>query len=115
MEFSKVEGIEYLDKVIAVDQSPIGRTPRSNPATYTGFFTDIRKLFAELSESKVRGYGSGRFSFNVVGGRCEVCKGAGVQTIEMNFLPNVSVTCKDCNGKRYNSETLEIKYKGLNI
>ncbi|MBO98601.1 MAG: excinuclease ABC subunit A [Flavobacteriales bacterium] len=115
LEFSKVEGIEYLDKVIAVDQSPIGRTPRSNPATYTSFFTDIRKLFAELSESKVRGYGSGRFSFNVVGGRCEVCKGAGVQTIEMNFLPNVSVTCKDCNGKRYNSETLEIKYKGLNI
>ena len=115
LEFSKVEGIEYLDKVIAVDQSPIGRTPRSNPATYTSFFTDIRKLYAELSESKVRGYGSGRFSFNVVGGRCEVCKGAGVQTIEMNFLPNVSVTCKDCNGKRYNSETLEIKYKGLNI
>ena len=115
LEFSKVEGIEYLDKVIAVDQSPIGRTPRSNPATYTSFFTDIRKLFAELSESKVRGYGSGRFSFNVVGGRCEVCKGAGIQTIEMNFLPNVSVTCKDCNGKRYNSETLEIKYKGLNI
>jgi len=115
LEFLKVEGIEYLDKVIAVDQSPIGRTPRSNPATYTSVFTDIRKLFAELSESKVRGYGSGRFSFNVVGGRCEVCKGAGVQTIEMNFLPNVSVTCKDCNGKRYNSETLEIKYKGLNI
>ena len=115
LEFLKVEGIEYLDKVIAVDQSPIGRTPRSNPATYTSVFTDIRKLFAELPESKVRGYGSGRFSFNVVGGRCEVCKGAGVQTIEMNFLPNVSVTCKDCNGKRYNSETLEIKYKGLNI
>jgi len=115
LEFGSLEGIEYLDKVIEVDQSPLGRTPRSNPATYTGVFSDIRKLFEQTPEAKVRGYGAGRFSFNVAGGRCETCKGAGVQTIEMNFLPDVYVTCKDCNGKRYNRETLEVKYKGKSI
>lgn len=111
----KVIGIENLDKVIEVNQSPLGRTPRSNPATYTGVFSDIRKLFEQTPESKIRGYKAGRFSFNVKGGRCETCKGAGLQTIEMNFLPDVYVRCKDCNGKRYNRETLEIKYKGRNI
>ncbi len=115
LEYDSLEGIEHIDKVIEVDQSPLGRTPRSNPATYTGVFSDIRKLFEQTPEAKVRGYGAGRFSFNVSGGRCETCKGAGVQTIEMNFLPDVYVTCKDCNGKRYNRETLEVKYKGKSI
>ncbi len=115
LEYDTIEGIENIDKVIEVDQSPIGRTPRSNPATYTGVFADIRKLFELTPDSKIRGYGAGRFSFNVKGGRCETCRGAGVQTIEMNFLPDVYVVCKDCNGKRYNRETLEIKYKGESI
>ena len=111
----RFEGIENLDKAIVIDQSPIGRTPRSNPATYTGLFADIRDLFAATADAKARGYGPGRFSFNVKGGRCETCRGAGVQTIEMNFLPDVYVTCKSCGGHRYNRETLEVKYKGKNI
>ncbi|MFW5656891.1 MAG: excinuclease ABC subunit UvrA [Bacteroidota bacterium] len=115
LEYKKLEGLEHVDKVIEVNQAPLGRTPRSNPATYTGVFSDIRKLFEQTPESKIRGYKAGRFSFNVKGGRCETCTGAGVQTIEMNFLPDVYVQCKDCNGKRYNRETLEIKYKGRNI
>jgi excinuclease ABC subunit A len=115
LEYDNLKGIENIDKVIEVDQSPLGRTPRSNPATYTGVFGDIRKIFEQTPEAKIRAYGAGRFSFNVSGGRCETCKGAGVQTIEMNFLPDVYVTCKDCNGMRYNRETLEIKYKGKNI
>lgn len=115
LDYDKIIGIENIDKVIEVDQSPIGRTPRSNPATYTGVFSDIRKLFEMTPESKIRGYGAGRFSFNVKGGRCETCRGAGVQTIEMNFLPDVYVVCKECNGHRYNRETLEIKYKGESI
>jgi excinuclease ABC subunit A len=115
LQYETIEGIENIDKVIEVDQSPIGRTPRSNPATYTGVFSDIRKLFEQTPEAKIRGYGAGRFSFNVKGGRCETCKGAGVQTIEMNFLPDVYVVCKDCNGRRYNRETLEVKYKGESI
>lgn len=110
-----IEGIEHLDKVILVDQSPIGRTPRSNPATYTGAFDTIRRLFSEVPFAKVRGYGPGRFSFNVKGGRCETCKGDGVIRLEMHFLPDVYVTCEQCNGKRYNKETLEILYKGKNI
>ena len=110
-----VEGLEYVDKVVDVDQAPIGRTPRSNPATYTKVFDEIRKLFAELPESKIRAYKPGRFSFNVSGGRCETCKGGGVQVIEMNFLPDVMVQCPDCDGKRYNRETLEIRYKGKTI
>ena len=110
-----VEGIEALDKVIAIDQSPIGRTPRSNPATYTGLFTDIRELFAQTPDAKARGYKSGRFSFNVRGGRCEACEGDGVKCIEMHFLPDVYVTCDVCKGKRYNYDTLEVKYKGKNI
>lgn len=110
-----IKGIDHVDKVIEVDQSPLGRTPRSNPATYTGVFTDIRKLFEQTPDAKIRGFGSGRFSFNVKGGRCETCKGAGVQTIEMNFLPDVYVKCPDCNGQRYNRETLEVKYKGESI
>ncbi|MDD9931558.1 MAG: excinuclease ABC subunit A, partial [Candidatus Marinimicrobia bacterium] len=109
------KGIEYLDKVIEIDQKPIGRTPRSNPATYTGVFTFIRDLFAQLPESKIRGYKPGRFSFNVKGGRCESCEGDGIIKIEMNFLPDVYVTCEVCKGARYNRETLEIKYKGKNI
>ncbi len=113
--YKKIEGIENIDKVIEVNQSPLGRTPRSNPVTYTGVFSDIRKLFEITPESKIRGYTAGRFSFNVKGGRCETCKGAGEQIIEMNFLPDVYVHCKDCNGKRYNRETLEIKYKGKSI
>ncbi len=113
--YSSIEGINNTDKIIEVNQSPIGRTPRSNPATYTGVFSDIRKLFEQTPESKIRAYKAGRFSFNVRGGRCETCKGAGVQTIEMNFLPDVYVLCKDCNGKRYNRETLEVKYKGKSI
>ncbi len=115
LPFSGVEGTENIDKVIEVNQSPLGRTPRSNPATYTGVFSDIRKIFEQTPEAKIRGYKAGRFSFNVKGGRCETCKGAGVETIEMNFLPDVYVTCKSCNGKRYNRETLEIKFKGKSI
>lgn len=115
MPYETLDGLKLLDKVIDVDQSPIGRTPRSNPATYTNVFGDIRKLFESTPESKIRGFKAGRFSFNVKGGRCEECKGAGVQTIEMNFLPDVYVTCKACNGKRYNRETLEVRYKGKTI
>ncbi len=115
LPYKSVEGIKNIDKVIEVNQAPIGKTPRSNPATYTGVFSDIRKLFEQTRESKIRGYKAGRFSFNVKGGRCETCKGAGVQTIEMNFLPDVYVECNDCNGKRYNRETLEIRYKGMSI
>ena len=114
-KFDKFEGIEYLDKIIDIDQSPIGRTPRSNPATYTGVFNDIRELFAMTPDAKMRGYSSGRFSFNVRGGRCEACSGDGVNKIEMHFLPDVYVTCDVCHGKRYNRETLEVKYKGKNI
>jgi excinuclease ABC subunit A len=110
-----VEGLSHLDKVIEIDQSPIGRTPRSNPATYTDVFSDIRNLFASLPESQIRGYKPGRFSFNVKGGRCETCGGGGVRVIEMNFLPDVYVKCESCNGKRYNRETLEIRYKGKSI
>ncbi|MFN2382825.1 MAG: excinuclease ABC subunit UvrA [Gemmatimonadota bacterium] len=113
--FDALEGIEHLDKVIAIDQSPIGRTPRSNPATYTGLFTPIREVFAELPESKMRGYGQGRFSFNVAGGRCEACGGDGLLKIEMHFLPDVYVPCEECRGRRYNRETLEIYYKGKTI
>ena len=112
---NKINGIEYLDKVIDIDQSPIGRTPRSNPATYTGAFSPIREWFAGLPESRARGYSPGRFSFNVKGGRCEACKGDGLIKIEMHFLPDVYVTCESCKGKRYNRETLEIKFKGKNI
>ncbi len=115
LPYKHIEGLEHIDKVIKVDQQPIGRTPRSNPATYTGVFDDIRKLFSELPDSKIRGYLPGRFSFNVKGGRCETCKGAGVRTIEMNFLPDVYVKCEACNGKRYNRETLEVRYKGKSI
>ncbi|MBN1107163.1 MAG: excinuclease ABC subunit UvrA [Bacteroidales bacterium] len=115
LPYHDVEGAANLDKVIEVSQSPIGKTPRSNPATYTGVFTDIRKLFEQTTDAKVRGFGAGRFSFNVKGGRCESCEGAGVKTIEMNFLPDVYVHCSDCNGQRYNRETLEVKYKGKNI
>lgn len=115
MPYKKIEGLEFLDKVIEVDQSPIGRTPRSNPATYTNLFSDIRNLFSELTESKIRGYKPGRFSFNVKGGRCETCQGAGLKMIEMNFLPDVFVPCETCHGKRFNRETLEVRYKGKSI
>ena len=115
LEYRELKGIEHLDKVIAIDQSPIGRTPRSNPATYTGLFTPIRDLYARLPESKIRGYKAGRYSFNVKGGRCEVCEGDGIKKIEMHFLPDVYVQCEVCKGKRYNRETLEINYKGKNI
>ena len=115
LPYESVQGLKHIDKVIEIDQSPIGRTPRSNPATYTNVFGDIRNLFAEVPESKIRGYKPGRFSFNVKGGRCENCQGAGVVTIEMNFLPDVYVNCSECNGKRYNRETLEIRYKGKSI
>lgn len=115
LPYKKIEGLENIDKVIEIDQSPIGRTPRSNPATYCGFFTDIRTLFAAVPEAKIRGYNAGRFSFNVKSGRCEVCEGAGMRVIEMNFLPDVYVMCEKCNGKRYNRETLEIRYKGKSI
>ena len=111
----RIEGLEHLDKVIAIDQSPIGRTPRSNPATYTGLFTEIRNLFASTRDAKAKGYSSGRFSFNVRGGRCEACEGDGVKCIEMNFLPDVYVKCDVCHGKRYNRDTLDVKYKGKNI
>jgi excinuclease ABC subunit A len=115
LPYSKISGLEHIDKVIEIDQSPIGRTPRSNPATYTGLFTDIRNLFSELPEAKIRGYKPGRFSFNTKGGRCETCKGAGVKTIEMNFLPDVYVECETCQGRRYNRETLEVRLKGHSI
>lgn len=115
LEYKSVKGLEHIDKVIEIDQSPIGRTPRSNPATYCGFFTEIRTLFASLPEAKIRGYKPGRFSFNVKSGRCEVCEGGGMRVIEMNFLPDVYVHCEKCNGKRYNRETLEIRYKGKSI
>ena len=115
LPYKKLEGIDHIDKIVDVDQTPIGRTPRSNPATYTGMFTDIRNLFAELPESKIRGYKAGRFSFNVKGGRCETCQGGGLKVIEMNFLPDVYVHCETCNGKRFNRETLEVRYKGKSI
>jgi Excinuclease ATPase subunit len=115
LPYSQIIGIDNVDKLIVVDQSPIGRTPRSNPATYTNVFADIRKLFENTPDAKIRGFKAGRFSFNVKGGRCETCKGAGVETIEMNFLPSVYVKCKECNGKRYNLETLAVKYKGKSI
>ena len=115
LPFESLTGIEHIDKVIEVNQSPIGRTPRSNSMTYTGIFSDIRKLFEKLPESKIRGYKAGRFSFNVKGGRCETCQGAGVKTIEMNFLPDIYVHCEDCNGRRYNRETLEVRYRGKSI
>lgn len=115
LEYKSVKGLEQIDKVIEIDQSPIGRTPRSNPATYCGFFTDIRTLFASVPEAKIRGYNAGRFSFNVKAGRCDVCEGGGMRVIEMNFLPDVYVHCEKCNGRRYNRETLEIRYKGKSI
>jgi excinuclease ABC subunit A len=115
LKYKSIEGIEKVDKVIEIDQSPIGRTPRSNPATYTGVFDEIRKLYATLPEAKIRGYQAGRFSFNVKGGRCETCRGAGVRIIEMNFLPDVHVPCESCSGKRYNRETLEVRFKGKSI
>lgn len=114
-QHKEIKGIENLEKVIDIDQSPIGRTPRSNPATYTGVFDDIRDVFAATNEAKIRGYKKGRFSFNVKGGRCEACKGDGIIKIEMHFLPDVYVPCEVCHGKRYNRETLEVKYKGKNI
>ncbi|MDE5772892.1 MAG: excinuclease ABC subunit UvrA [Muribaculaceae bacterium] len=115
LPYKDVEGLDNIDKVVTVDQSPLGRSPRSNPATYTGVFSDIRKLYVELPEAKIRGYKPGRFSFNVSGGRCEACKGNGYRTIEMNFLPDVLVPCEQCHGKRYNRETLEVRYKGKSI
>ncbi|MEJ7768676.1 MAG: excinuclease ABC subunit UvrA, partial [Chitinophagaceae bacterium] len=115
MEHVSIAGLELIDKVIEIDQSPIGRTPRSNPATYCGFFTDIRTLFASVPEAKIRGYTAGRFSFNVKSGRCEMCGGGGMRVIEMNFLPDVYVHCEKCNGKRYNRDTLEIRYKAKSI
>ncbi|HLT48538.1 MAG TPA: ATP-binding cassette domain-containing protein, partial [Rubricoccaceae bacterium] len=115
LPYDDVEGLEHVDKVIAIDQSPIGRTPRSNPATYTGLFGLIRDLFATLPEAQIRGYKPGRFSFNVKGGRCEHCKGAGIVKLEMNFLPDVHVACEVCKGRRFNPETLEVRYKGKNI
>ncbi len=115
LPYRAIEGLENIDKVVTVDQSPLGRTPRSNPATYTGVFTDIRNLFVSLPEAKIRGYKPGRFSFNTAGGRCEVCKGNGYKTIEMNFLPDVLIPCEECHGKRYNRETLEVRFKGKSI
>ncbi len=115
MPYKKIDGLDFVDKVIEIDQSPIGRTPRSNPATYCGFFNEIRQLFAQIPEAKIRGYNAGRFSFNVKGGRCEECQGGGMRVIEMNFLPDVYVPCEKCNGRRYNRETLEIRYKGKSI
>ena len=114
-KYREIQGIENFDKVIDIDQSPIGRTPRSNPATYTGMFDHIRDLFAQMPEAKVRGYSKGRFSFNVKGGRCEACRGDGITKVEMHFLPDVYVPCEVCGGARYNHETLEVKYKGKNI
>jgi excinuclease ABC subunit A len=113
--YEEIEGLELLDKVVDIDQSPIGRTPRSNPATYTGIFTPVRELFAGTQEARTRGYRPGRFSFNVKGGRCEACQGDGVVKVEMHFLPDVYVACDVCKSRRYNRETLEVKYKGLNI
>ena len=110
-----IEGYENIEKIIEVNQEPIGRTPRSNPATYTGIFTNIRDLFAQVPEAKIRGYEKGRFSFNVKGGRCETCSGDGIIKIEMHFLPDVYVQCEVCKGRRYNRETLEVKYKGKSI
>lgn len=115
LAFDKIEGVEHIDKIVSVDQSPLGRTPRSNPATYTDVFTEIRKLFVEMPESKMRAYKPGRFSFNVAGGRCETCGGNGYKTIQMNFLPDVLVPCETCHGKRYNRETLEVRFKGKSI
>ena len=115
LPYKSIDGLQHIDKVIDIDQSPIGRTPRSNPATYTGLFTLIRDLFTQLPEAQIRGYKAGRFSFNVKGGRCENCEGDGVRKIEMNFLPDVYVHCDVCNGKRYNRETLEVHYKGKSI
>jgi excinuclease ABC subunit A len=115
LPYKKIDGLKLVDKVIEVDQSPIGRTPRSNPATYTGVFTEIRDLFANMPEAKIRGYKTGRFSFNVKGGRCETCEGAGLRLIEMEFLPDVYVPCETCKGKRYNRETLEVRFKGKSI
>jgi excinuclease ABC subunit A len=115
MPYQSVEGTEHIDKIIDIDQSPIGRTPRSNPATYTGVWSEIRHLYANLPESKIRGYKPGRFSFNVKGGRCETCEGGGLRVIEMNFLPDVYVHCETCQGKRFNRETLEVRYKGKSI
>jgi excinuclease ABC subunit A len=115
LPYDSIEGLENVDKVVNVDQSPLGRTPRSNPATYTGVFSDIRNLFVALPEAKVRGYKAGRFSFNLTGGRCEACSGNGYKTIEMNFLPDVYVPCEVCHGKRYNRETLEVRFKGKSI
>ena len=115
LEYEQIEGLEHIDKLVVVDQSPIGRTPRSNPATYSNVFGDIRKLFEATPDAQIRGFKAGRFSFNVKGGRCEECRGAGVQTIEMNFLPDVYVKCRACGGNRYNRETLEVKYKGKSI
>ena len=115
LPYKKISGLEHIDKVIDINQSPIGRTPRSNPATYTGVFSEIRSLFAKVPEAAIRGYKPGRFSFNVAGGRCETCKGGGLKVIEMNFLPDVYVECETCQGKRFNRETLEIRYKGKSI
>ncbi|MBR3075159.1 MAG: excinuclease ABC subunit UvrA, partial [Bacteroidales bacterium] len=115
LPYSGIEGIENIDKVIEIDQSPIGRSPRSNPATFTGVFDDIRKLFEETPDAQVRGFGAGRFSFNVAGGRCEECKGAGIKVVEMNFLPSVNVVCDVCRGRRYKEDTLAVRYKGKNI
>jgi excinuclease ABC subunit A len=115
LPYKKIEGLEHIDKVIEIDQTPIGRTPRSNPSTYTGVFSDIRNLFVGLPEARIRGYKPGRFSFNVKGGRCETCQGAGQKVIEMNFLPDVQVPCEECQGKRYNRETLEVRYRGKSI
>ncbi|HEY0667158.1 MAG TPA: excinuclease ABC subunit UvrA [Sphingobacteriaceae bacterium] len=115
LPFKKIEGLEHIDKVIEIDQAPIGRTPRSNPSTYTGVFSDIRNLYVQLPEARIRGYKPGRFSFNVKGGRCETCQGAGMKVIEMNFLPDVQVPCEECSGKRYNRETLEVRYRGKSI
>jgi excinuclease ABC subunit A len=115
LPYRALEGMENIDKVVTVDQSPLGKTPRSNPATYTGVFTDIRALFVNLPEAKIRGYKPGRFSFNVSGGRCDACSGNGYKTIEMNFLPDVLIPCEVCNGKRYNRETLEVRFKGKSI
>ena len=115
LTYAGIEGIEFIDKVVEVDQSPIGRSPRSNPATFTGVFDDIRRLFEETPDAKVRGFGAGRFSFNVPGGRCEECKGAGIKVVEMNFLPSVNVVCDVCRGRRYKEDTLAVRYKGKNI
>jgi len=115
MPYKKIKGLDHLDKVIEINQSPIGRTPRSNPATYTGVFSEVRSLFAKVPEAMIRGYKAGRFSFNVKGGRCETCRGGGLRVIEMNFLPDVYVECETCQGKRFNRETLEIRYKGKSI